>query len=847
MLTPMLPIFIMELGGSNTAVGTIVSAYAMAQLVSSAPLGIVMRRCQYTIAACLSLCVLISTALCCFWVHSLLFLFLFRLIGGVSNSAWDLSRKTYISAEVSSNVRGKVTAMIQGYQKVMVMLAAAVGGFVAQHLATRSIFLMQALLSSAALFTLLLHFSMTFVKGTEDSEEEESGGTSPTARLKNKADKNGPPQSLWTVARQHCRGLFGAGLYCSALIGLRSTWAIALPLQAISMGFSKQNIGLAVAFSRAFDVTMTLSAAGYISDNFGRKASGCPTLCLMASSFLWLPFATTTEGLMLAAMMWGIGSGLSGGVENNFATGLAPADCRTEFLGLWKMTTSVGTLCLPPMFGAVSDATGSLRMACLITGTLALFMIGWLWIAVPGESNGEPHDPEFMFVAHGDSFINIISTSWWSKKYCMLNSEEQWEHMTWFERYVIAPLFTVFFRTVAFLGIYRIMAPHKWADDPFQVWFPAKAGSEDTESTMTGMSSTSQESSDEQDGVDESVAGSVEQSQPDPSGTLGVESGGLEAGSVAGCAGVGDGSDSKLERCNGVFRLLPLLPADFFLSSRKGRFLKTMKASLPRAKRKYPNLRVIGLGALTKAAFFSDGGAEFVDVVDKLGCKLVTGNTMTAAVVFENVKRFIPRNAPVWINGATSTIGTALIIAMAQYGYDSITFHSGCEKRAAALIEKAKTRYQIPEGTLRFSSDAAEYRKFEFCILGSTFALPQEEATEACAAAPEADDDVERGAAAAKQKMMTFAFPPPPVPGLIDIGKVLAPKETAVLGHQLLCPTGTMYACAMGTAVHAIMRWEHHEYGEIAIDRLDDCWSAAKKLGFRVISEDATLNDLAGQ
>lgn len=256
---------------------------------------------------------------------------------------------------------------------------------------------MQAFLSSAALFTLLLHVSITFVKGTEDSEEEESGGTSPTARLarslvklKKKADKNGPPQSLWTVARQNCRGLFGAGLYCAALNGLRSTWAIALPLQAISMGFSKQNIGLAVAFSRAFDVTMTLSAAGYISDTFGRKASGCPTLCLMASSFLWLPFATTTEGLMLAAMMWGIGNGLSGGVANTFATGLAPADCRTEFLGLWKTTTAVGTLCLPPMFGAVSDATGSLRMACLITGTLALFMIGWLWIVVPGESNGEP-------------------------------------------------------------------------------------------------------------------------------------------------------------------------------------------------------------------------------------------------------------------------------------------------------------------------------------------------------------------------------------------------------------------------------------------------------------------------
>merc|ERR1719382_1328986 len=94
------------------------------------------------------------------------------------------------------------------------------------------------------------------------------------------------------------------------------------------------------------------------------------------------------------------------------------------------------------------------------------------------------------------------------------------------------------------------------------------------------------------------------------------------------------------------------------------------------------------------------------------------------AVVFENVKRLIPRSAPVWINGATSTIGTALIIAMAQYGYESITFHSGSEKRASKLLETAKARYEIPDGVIQFCADDAEFVKFKYCILGSSFSLP---------------------------------------------------------------------------------------------------------------------------
>merc|ERR1719382_1218684 len=61
---------------------------------------------------------------------------------------------------------------------------------------------------------------------------------------------------------------------------------------------------------------------------------------------------------------------------------------------------------------------------------------------------------------------------------------------------------------------------------------------------------------------------------------------------------------------------------------------------------------------------------------------------------------------------------------MAQHGYESITFHSSSEKWAAKLLETAKTRYQIADGVIRFCADDAEFVKFKYCILGSSFSLP---------------------------------------------------------------------------------------------------------------------------
>lgn len=162
------------------------------------------------------------------------------------------------------------------------------------------------------------------------------------------------------------------------LNGCRNTWMVALPLHAHDLKLSKETIGLAVAIFRAVDATVTITLAGPIMDRYGRTAGAIPTLLLMSVAFLLLPWTESFWSMILVAMVYAVGNGLSGGILNYLATGLAPAHARTQFLGLWKTVTSCGGLVLPPLFGGITDRTGSMKASGAIVAGIAVFAMIWV-------------------------------------------------------------------------------------------------------------------------------------------------------------------------------------------------------------------------------------------------------------------------------------------------------------------------------------------------------------------------------------------------------------------------------------------------------------------------------------
>jgi len=383
---PMLPIFIrVDLGGSDGMVGLIASAYSISQLVSSAPLGVIMRRCGYGKSACLALGLLVTTALLSYSVQSLFVLFGIRLLGGVGCSAFDISRKAYMAANVPNSVRGRVVASLASMQKFAVMIAACLSGVVAQHVATRCIFLVQAGLSASALLLIGYH-----ARCLEPTVRPNTTGTDGLNSLQRRAAEHSSPAtgtSLVEVVRSNWRSLFGAGGYCSFLSGLRNTWAVALPLQGHNIGLSKMHIGFSVAAFRCIDASVTLFVAGHVMQRYGLKFAALPSMLIMATAFATLACSTSALSLGIALVLYGFGNGLCGGILNGFATSLAPSHARTQFMGLWRTVTALGGISVPPLFGLIADVM-SFRSAALFTSGVGILSAAWILLLVQDSPPG---------------------------------------------------------------------------------------------------------------------------------------------------------------------------------------------------------------------------------------------------------------------------------------------------------------------------------------------------------------------------------------------------------------------------------------------------------------------------
>jgi len=104
--------------------------------------------------------------------------------------------------------------------------------------------------------------------------------------------------------------------------------------------------------------------------------------------------------------------------------------------------------------------------------------------------------------------------------------------------------------------------------------------------------------------------------------------------------------------------------------------------------------KVIGLGALTKAEWLTEGGAWITRAIPNLKARIVHGDTLTAAVVIRQalqlIKRFSLNIWPVFITGATSKIGRAVTLLLLQQDIRVIMFTESDERFEEMKAEAGK-------------------------------------------------------------------------------------------------------------------------------------------------------------
>ncbi|RRT58893.1 hypothetical protein B296_00046249 [Ensete ventricosum] len=212
------------------------------------------------------------------------------------------------------------------------------------------------------------------------------------------------------------------------------------------------------------------------------------------------------------------------------------------------------------------------------------------------------------------------------------------------------------------------------------------------------------------------------------------------------------------------------------------------------------------------------GGTLFVSKHPDLKVRVVHGNTLTAAVILNEIPRDVKE---VFLTGATSKLGRAIALYL-------------CKKNIRVLMLTLSTerflkiQKEAPEDCQHHLVQVTKYQAAQHCKVGYV--------------------DSGQVAVAEGAEVGAAGHALPPVRGaahhrfqeglhLRESGGHEAPQGRSRAGvvrgsaAAYTMERGVVHACHAGGVVHCLEGWTHHEVGAIDVDRIDVVWRAALKHG----------------
>ena len=123
--------------------------------------------------------------------------------------------------------------------------------------------------------------------------------------------------------------------------------------------------------------------AGYFADRFGPKKTLVGSLWLWVVTILVGFAAQNRATFLLMACLAALGMGSTQAVGRSFMAQITPPARESEFFGFYVLSGKFASMFGPLLFGFVSEATGSQRLAVL--SLLPLFLIGLLFMTAVNE------------------------------------------------------------------------------------------------------------------------------------------------------------------------------------------------------------------------------------------------------------------------------------------------------------------------------------------------------------------------------------------------------------------------------------------------------------------------------
>lgn len=347
-ILPMIPLSARDLGGSVALAALMVTLIGVGSLVSNLPASLITARFgeRRAIVGASVWCAL--AMLLCVLARDLAVFACGLFMVGMSSAVFNLARLNYLAEAVPVQYRARALSTLGGVMRI--------GLFVGPFAAAGAIHFIGAEGAYwVGIAVLLLGASVAL--GLDDLSARDA-----------LAAGHAPPR--WReIVLAHRRVFATVGVGVVLISAVRASRQAILPLWADHIGLGAAAVSLIYGLSNAVDM-LVFYPAGRRMDLYGRRAVAVPSMIIMGIALVAIPFTHTASALLIAALLIGFGNGIGSGIVMTLGVDHSPSPGRTQFLGVWRLLSDLGSTAGPALLAAVA-ALGTLALAVAATGGLA--------------------------------------------------------------------------------------------------------------------------------------------------------------------------------------------------------------------------------------------------------------------------------------------------------------------------------------------------------------------------------------------------------------------------------------------------------------------------------------------
>ena len=365
-LLPVLPVFAREFGVSQLAVGAVISAFALARLLTTPFCPRINRWLGERTALGVGIGIVAASTAAAGLSQNYWQLLALRGLGGIGSAMFTVSAMVLLLAAAPAHLRGRASAMFSGGFLLGGMAGPAVGGIFAA-ISLRAPFFFYA-------FTLVLAGAagLALLRTRTGAPVDRKGASGVTLR-------GALQQARYQAA---CLANFASGWQAQ---GARSTLVPLLVVEVLDRPASWTGIAFAVA---AVAQGIALAPVGRAVDKLGRKPILVGGLLLCAVSGAALPFAPDIVWLTVALAVFGVGAAALATAPTAIIGDVTGGGGGTP-VAVFQMHSDLGAIIGPLAAGALADRFG--LVVALGVGAALMALIG-LWSATlrsPDPTGGD--------------------------------------------------------------------------------------------------------------------------------------------------------------------------------------------------------------------------------------------------------------------------------------------------------------------------------------------------------------------------------------------------------------------------------------------------------------------------